>query len=151
MIPHRRRPNDYRAGEEKEIQMKIIRTGAVTLFMVVSLLFCGFSQASDTTIATELPIVIQGDEKLKSILEEALKEGGLFVGPGGVQKYRMRTVKPDPSIDYLIVKITPDPGVDYKIGIVDPEAKGEASHLPPEILEEILKQLKKITIPAKVK
>ena len=52
--------------------------------------------------------------------------------PEGRRKYHIRTVEPDPGVDYLIVEITPDPKTDYKIGIYDPETKQETSHLHPE-------------------
>ena len=123
--------------------MNITKTKLVMLFAACGFAFCGPINASDSDNVTEFPIVIQGNEKLKNVLEEVLREKGSMVIPGGRQKWHIRTVKPNPSIDYLIVRITPGPEVDYKITIIDPETKREISHLHPEISKEILRQLKK--------
>ncbi len=123
--------------------MNITKTKSVMFLATCGFIFCGPINASDSVDVTEFPIVIQGDEELKNVLEEALGGKGFMVIPGGKQKYHMGSVKPNPSIDYLIVRITPDPKVDYTIGIIDPETEKEISHLHPEILKEILRQLKK--------
>ena len=81
----------------------------------------------------EINIVVQGDssfkDKIKTITETLNEDPHFFNLSGSQTKYSMKVIKPDPNIDYKIVKITRDPYVDYKIIVIDPKLKKEIPDL----------------------
>ena len=125
-------------------EMNHVTTKPVIFIAAFGLIFCGFNMACNHILAGEqLPLVIEGDEQSKDILEKSFKEKPLGRMSNSRQDYDIRIVKPKKGLDYLILEVVPDPTVDYKIRIYDPRTRKEISNLPPEIKQEILRRLKK--------
>lgn len=99
-------------------------------YMIIVCLVCFLSGCKESK---ELNIVVQGDPSFKDkikIITETLKEDPQTITVSGSQtRYSMKVIKPDPNVDYKIVRITPDPDVDYKIIVIDPELNMEIPDL----------------------
>jgi len=90
-----------------------------------------------------LSIVLEGDPKAASTLEQALKDNPKVAVSETKTDYSIIVIKPDPTIDYKIVVITPDPSIDYKITIIDPESGKELGNLGRQLGDALREKLRK--------
>ena len=123
------------------------RTNITVILGITLLCLCGCEEEASQT--QSLPIAVEGDEIIKTVIEEMLRSNPkIYISPsnpsipGPSTEYTIQIVEPDPSKTYSILRVEPDSNTEYSMMMIDPKTQKPPTTIDPNTLDAILEELK---------